>query len=107
VETIGNRGPGAAETSGGIDQAAELRPARALAAVLVAGGAVVLCAMPAVVVLGVARLQVEQLAGGFGDLAAVLGGVKLALAAFASVGRWWSERSARLATTPTVDLCLG
>lgn len=78
---------------------AELRPARALAAILVAGGAAVLCGMPAVIALGAARPQLEQLGPGLAGLAAVVGGVKLAVAAAGVASRWWSEHTARLATT--------
>jgi len=100
VETRGSAigGASATETAGGMEGSADVRPARALAAVLVAGGAMALCAMPAVVALGAGRVQFEPLATGLGGLAAVVGGVKLTAAASAVAGRWWSDHTARLAT---------
>ena len=81
----------------GLDGAVELRPARALAAILVAGGAGTLCLMPAAIALGVVRLQLEQLAPGLAGLAVVVGGVKLLVAASAVAGRAWSGHVARSA----------
>lgn len=81
----------------GLDGAVELQPARALAAILVAGAAGILCVMPAAIALSVARLQLEQVAPGLAGLAAVVGGVKLLVAASAVAGRAWSGHVARLA----------
>jgi hypothetical protein len=100
VEPVGSDVGLDSETVDGIDGTAELRPARALAAVLVAGGALLMGALPAALALGVARLQLEHVAAGVGVLAAVLGGVKLGVAAFAVAGGWWSEHTARLVAAP-------
>lgn len=100
---MGNEGPAVDEIARGLDGVAELRPGRALAALLVAGGAVILCAVPAAVALGAATLQLEQIAAGLGVLAAVLGAVKTAAALCALAGRWWSEHPARLAAAPAVE----
>jgi len=91
-------GANATETAGGMEGSADIRPARALAAVLVAGGAMALCAMPALVALGAGTMQIEPLANGLESLAAVVVGVKLTAAASAVAARWWSEHAARLAT---------
>lgn len=53
---------------------------------------------PAAMALGAARPMLELAAAGFGSLAAVAGGAKLAVAAAGIAGRWWSEHRARLAT---------
>ncbi len=88
----------AGELAGGSDGTAELRPARALAAILVAGSAGLLSVVPAAIALGAARPQLEQAAAGLGGLAAVVGGAKLAVAAAGIAGRSWSGHRARLAT---------
>lgn len=98
MEPIGSEFRCAGEEVDGLDGAVELRPARALAAILVAGGAGILCVMPAAIALGVARLQLEHLAAGLAGLAAVVGGVKLLVAASGVAGRAWSGHTARLAT---------
>lgn len=103
MKSTGAGGPAVAEIAGGMDGTAEVRPGRALAVCLVAGGAVILCALPAAIALGAARPQVEQVATGLGGLAAVLGAVKTAAALYALAGRWWSEHAARLAAAPAVE----
>lgn len=97
MESTGSDGPAVVQIAGGADGTAELRPVRALAACLVAGGAVILCALPVALGLGAARPQVDQIAAGLGGVAAVLGAVKTAAALGAVAGRWWSEHPARLA----------
>ncbi len=89
---------GAGEVAGGFDGTTELRPARAMAVFLVAGGAALMSVIPAAIALGVARLELEQLAAGLAGLAASVGGVKLLVAASGVAGRLWSEHTARLAT---------
>ena len=98
MESTGGNIGGAREQAPGADATATLRPARALAAIGVAGGAVLLGVVPSVFALGAARPQVEQLAAGLAGLAAVVGGAKLAVAAAGIAGRLWSEHTARLAT---------
>jgi hypothetical protein len=83
----------------GLDEEVELQPVRAVAAIAVVAGAAILSVIPAAIVLGVARLQLEELAAGLGGLAAVVGGVKLLVAVSGIAGRVWSEHTARLATT--------
>ncbi|MGA7911040.1 MAG: hypothetical protein WCC30_05780 [Candidatus Dormiibacterota bacterium] len=89
---------GAGEVAGGFDGTAELRPARAMAVILVVVVGGLLSVMPAAIALGVARLELEQLATGLTGLAASVGGVKLLVAASGVAGRLWSEHTARLAT---------
>ncbi|MGZ6299898.1 MAG: hypothetical protein ACXWMN_05340 [Candidatus Limnocylindria bacterium] len=89
---------GAGRLAGESERPAELRPARAMAAILVAGAAGLLGVVPAAIALGAARPQLEQAAAGLGVLAAVVGGVRLAVAAAGIAGRLWSEHTARLAT---------
>lgn len=103
MKSTGSDGPAVAEITGGLDGTAELRPGRALAVCLLAGSAILLCAMPATIALGAGRLQVEQVAYGLGGLAAVLGAVKTAAALCAVAGRCWSEHAARLAAARAVE----
>lgn len=76
MKSTGGGGPAVAEIAGGMDGTAELRPGWALAVCLVAGGAVILCALPAAIALGAARPWVEQMATELGGLAAVLGALR-------------------------------
>ncbi|HUY74850.1 MAG TPA: hypothetical protein VMW11_10090 [Candidatus Dormibacteraeota bacterium] len=62
---------GAGEMAGGADDTAEFGAARVLVAILVAGAAGLMGALPVVGAQGAARLQVEQLAVGLGCLGAV------------------------------------
>jgi hypothetical protein len=95
---MGSKVRGCDSTVGGLVHEVEFGSGRALAAALVVVGAVILGVVPAAIVLGVARLQLEQLATELGSVAAVVGGVKLVAAASGIVGRLWAEHTARLAT---------
>jgi hypothetical protein len=98
VESKGGDVDGAVERAGDLDGTAELRPARALAVIAIAGGAALLGVLPALIALGAARPQLELVVPWLAGLAAVAGGMKLAVAAGGIAGRLWSEHTARLAT---------
>ena len=98
MESIGSDVADAGGLAGGSDRMAVLRPARAVAASVVAVGAGLLSVAPAVIALGAGRSQLELAAAGLGGLAAVAGGVKLVVGAAGIAGRLWSEHTARLAT---------
>ena len=86
--------------AGGLDDTVEMGPARALAVIAVAGGAVLLGVVPASIALGADWPQLERVATELSGLAAVVGGVKLAVAAAGIAGRLWSGHTARLASAP-------
>ncbi len=95
---MGSKVRGCDSPVGGLVHEVEFGSGRALAAAVVVVGAAILGVVPAAIALGVARLQLEQLAALSGSVAAAIGAVKLVLAASGIVGRRWAEHTARLAT---------